>query len=157
MEVFVEGYGCYTLWDDCAFCFVQGKSGSCTHKPIDSVPLGEQRDEMQGYHNGPEMQGYHNGPVNFSPRHSQIKSVHDSFNSGVFPDSDSGFSSSLKTRMYPEDFSPRGGSPDPGPAAGPLVRARSMSRLNSTFSSQDLTPHDHPYVFNRSVRNLKQL
>lgn len=57
--------------------------------------------------------------------------------------------------MYPEDYSPRGGSPDPGPAAGPLVRARSMSRLNSTFSSQDLTPHDHPYVFNRSVRNLK--
>ncbi|XP_071166855.1 uncharacterized protein [Mytilus edulis] len=155
MEVFVEGYGCYTLWDDCAFCFVQGKSGSCTHKPIDSVPSGEQRDEMQGYHNGPEMQGYHNGSLNFSPRHSQIKSVHDSFNSGVFPDSDSGFSSSLKTRMYPEDYSPRGGSPDPGPAAGPLVRARSMSRLNSTFSSQDLTPHDHPYVFNRSVRNLK--
>ncbi|XP_071166875.1 uncharacterized protein [Mytilus edulis] len=110
---------------------------------------------MQGYHNGPEMQGYHNGSLNFSPRHSQIKSVHDSFNSGVFPDSDSGFSSSLKTRMYPEDYSPRGGSPDPGPAAGPLVRARSMSRLNSTFSSQDLTPHDHPYVFNRSVRNLK--
>ncbi|XP_052100011.1 myosin-10-like isoform X6 [Mytilus californianus] len=124
-------------------------------RDIDSVPSGEQRDEMQGYHNGPEMQGYHNGPVNFSPRHSQIKSVHDSFNSGVFPDSDSGFSSSLKTRMYPEDYSPRGGSPDPGPAAGPLVRARSMSRLNSTFSSQDLTPHDHPYVFNRSVRNLK--
>ncbi|CAG2253069.1 unnamed protein product [Mytilus edulis] len=133
----------------------EGKSGSCTHKPIDSVPSGEQRDEMQGYHNGPEMQGYHNGSLNFSPRHSQVKSVHDSFNSGVFPDSDSGFSSSLKTRMYPEDYSPRGGSPDPGPAAGPLVRARSMSRLNSTFSSQDLTPHDHPYVFNRSVRNLK--
>ncbi|XP_063432270.1 trichohyalin-like isoform X4 [Mytilus trossulus] len=110
---------------------------------------------MQGYHNGPEMQGYHNGSLNFSPRHSQIKSVHDSFNSGVFPDSDSGFSSSLKTRMYPEDYSPRGGSPDPGPAAGAMVRARSMSRLNSTFSSQDLTPHDHPYVFNRSVRNLK--
>ncbi|XP_071166867.1 uncharacterized protein [Mytilus edulis] len=124
-------------------------------REIDSVPSGEQRDEMQGYHNGPEMQGYHNGSLNFSPRHSQIKSVHDSFNSGVFPDSDSGFSSSLKTRMYPEDYSPRGGSPDPGPAAGPLVRARSMSRLNSTFSSQDLTPHDHPYVFNRSVRNLK--
>ncbi|XP_063432267.1 trichohyalin-like isoform X2 [Mytilus trossulus] len=155
MEVFVEGYGCYTLWDDCAFCFVQGKSGSCTHKPIDSTPSGEQREEMQGYHNGPEMQGYHNGSLNFSPRHSQIKSVHDSFNSGVFPDSDSGFSSSLKTRMYPEDYSPRGGSPDPGPAAGAMVRARSMSRLNSTFSSQDLTPHDHPYVFNRSVRNLK--
>lgn len=58
---------------------------------IDSVPSGEQRDEMQGYHNGPEMQGYHNGSLNFSPRHSQIKSVHDSFNSGVFPDSDSGF------------------------------------------------------------------
>ncbi|XP_076101839.1 uncharacterized protein LOC143071444 isoform X13 [Mytilus galloprovincialis] len=124
-------------------------------REIDSVPSGEQRDEMQGYHNGPEMQGYHNGSLNFSPRHSQVKSVHDSFNSGVFPDSDSGFSSSLKTRMYPEDYSPRGGSPDPGPAAGPLVRARSMSRLNSTFSSQDLTPHDHPYVFNRSVRNLK--
>ncbi|XP_063432268.1 trichohyalin-like isoform X3 [Mytilus trossulus] len=122
---------------------------------IDSTPSGEQREEMQGYHNGPEMQGYHNGSLNFSPRHSQIKSVHDSFNSGVFPDSDSGFSSSLKTRMYPEDYSPRGGSPDPGPAAGAMVRARSMSRLNSTFSSQDLTPHDHPYVFNRSVRNLK--
>ena len=53
--------------------------------------------------------------------------------------------------MYPEDFSPRGGSPDPGA----LVRTRSTSRLNSTFTSQDLTPHDHPYVFDRSVRNLK--
>ena len=61
------------------------------------------------------------------------------------------FSSSFKTRMYPEDFSPRGGSPDPGA----LVRTRSTSRLNSTFTSQDLTPHDHPYVFDRSVRNLK--
>lgn len=34
LEVFVEGYGSYQLWDDCAFCFVQGKAGigSCVHR-----------------------------------------------------------------------------------------------------------------------------
>lgn len=33
-EVFVEGYGSYKLWDDCAFCFVQGKAGlgTCVHR-----------------------------------------------------------------------------------------------------------------------------
>lgn len=37
MEVVVNGIGSYTLWDDCAFCFVQGKSGKgggCTHKSV---------------------------------------------------------------------------------------------------------------------------
>ncbi|KAK3097784.1 hypothetical protein FSP39_013162 [Pinctada imbricata] len=109
---------------------------------LDSAPVKEEKGE--------EM--YYDSPAVFSPRQSRA-GVYDSLvmSSGVFPDTDSGFSSSYKSKLQSSDDFTQ--SPQISPGA--LVRSRSLSRLNAPFVAQEMTPFQTTFRMDRSIRNLR--